>query len=94
MKFVLLLLLSSFAQADVIISGVVKDGPNGYIANGSVSSSSTKTTSTTTNTFNVSNRIEMNPGLQIQYLPKESPIVFGIGGFSDSTLEALIGIRL
>jgi hypothetical protein len=92
---VTLLLLSSSAQADIIVSSVVKDGPNGYIASGTSSSVTNGVNHvTTTNTFNVSNRVEIVPGLRVQYLTNASPWVFGVGAFTDSTLEASIGIRL
>jgi hypothetical protein len=90
----LLLMVCSQAKADLLFSAVLKNGPNGYIASGTSSSSATKTTSSTTNNLNISDRIQNNLGARLEYLTSDSPLVFGVGIFTDTTLEASIGFRL
>jgi hypothetical protein len=109
-----LAILSSQAQADVILSAVVKDGPNGYSTSGSSttttststtkspnshwpffpSSTSTSTNTNTSNNVDVTNRVQADLGLRLEYMTKESPIVVSIEGFQDTTVAASIGVRL
>lgn len=103
-------ILVSSATADVILSGGAKYGPNGYNASGnSYSSSETtmtthghghgKTTSTSSSesgsNVDVSNRVQLVPGIKLQTVPKEKfDLSVGAGYYMDSTVELFLGIRL
>jgi hypothetical protein len=108
-KFIaFIFILSTQAQAEVVLSVVVKDGPNGYNASGNSSTSSTSSStskccgipasssasSTTVNGVDISNRTQADMGFRAELLTKDSPFVFGLGAFQDTTIEGSIGIRL
>ena len=104
MRFFLVFLLSSFvAKADVLLSVTAKYGANGYDVEGSSSTTTSsktkkhhsKTYTTTTGSLDVDNRVQLVPGLMIQTMPeKKYDLSIGAGVYMDSTFNMFVGMRL
>jgi len=103
---ILILFLTSIANAGLTINTLWKYGVNGYSESGvsqsSSQSSSIKTKKTTTSTsssssvdtLNVDNRYQITPGIGFEVSPQYDGVVLGAGYYFDNTVQMNLGWKL